>query len=76
MALKQIQEKSKDRETCPRCGGMALIIDGSYIKWLTCTKCKFKKIMEKREKPIEVVPLIEHKEEDKSPNTLKVEIED
>lgn len=57
MALKQIQNKSDDIVRCPRCGGEAVIIDGRIIKWLTCTKCKFKKVLEQKPQDIIITPL-------------------
>ncbi len=62
MALKQIENKSKDIEKCPRCGEDAVIIDGRIIKWLTCTKCKFKKVLEQKKPDISIVSL--HTEEE------------
>ena len=59
MALKQIDSKSKDRTNCPRCGGEAVFIEAKTVRWLTCTKCKFKKLMEREVEPIKVTPLIE-----------------
>ncbi len=58
MALKQLDKnQSKDIMKCPRCGGEAVVIDGRIIKWLTCTKCKFKKVLEKKEESIKIIPL-------------------
>ncbi|NIM47013.1 MAG: hypothetical protein GTN40_02530 [Candidatus Aenigmarchaeota archaeon] len=58
MALKQIEPpKESDRVPCPRCGEDAIIIDGRFVTWLTCPKCKFKKLMEKKDKGIRVTPL-------------------
>ena len=59
MAMKQTKVSSKDREICPRCGAEALIINARTIKWLTCPKCKFKKLLEKKPEPIKVTPLLE-----------------
>ena len=57
MALKQIERTSKDIMSCPRCGGEAVIIDGKIVKWLTCTKCKFKKVLEQKKPGIKIIPL-------------------
>ncbi|MDD5416584.1 MAG: hypothetical protein PHU12_01260 [Candidatus Aenigmarchaeota archaeon] len=58
MALKQVgKSRSSDITNCPRCGGEAVFIDGKTIKWLTCTKCKFKKVMEKEQENVQVIPL-------------------
>jgi hypothetical protein len=58
MALKQLEPpKESDRVKCPRCGEEAIIIDGRFVRWLTCPKCKFKKLMEKKDKGIKVTPL-------------------
>jgi len=62
MALKQIQDKSDDIMTCPRCGGEAVVIDGKIVKWLTCTKCKFKKVLEQNKDDIKVIFLNNEKE--------------
>ena len=56
MAHKQITQKS-DTVNGPRCGGEAVIIDGHMIQWLTCTKCKFKKVLEKIKEDIRITPL-------------------
>lgn len=61
MALKQIRSES-DTVSCPRCGGEAVIIDGHMIQWLTCTKCKFKKVLEKIKEDIKITPLRSDKE--------------
>ena len=58
MALKQLEPpEESDRVKCPRCGEEAIIIDGRFVIWLTCPKCKFKKLMEKKDKGIRVTPL-------------------
>jgi len=63
MAIKQISKAKKKEEItlCPRCGEEALMIDveGMFVRWLTCPKCKFKKLVKKEEeiKPIKVVSL-------------------
>jgi len=50
MALKQIENKKQsDTTRCPRCGGEAIIIDGRFVRWLNCPKCKFKKLLEKED---------------------------
>jgi DNA-directed RNA polymerase subunit RPC12/RpoP len=35
---------------CPRCGGELLTINNQLTKWITCPKCRFKKLesLEKR----------------------------
>jgi len=60
MAIRQIppfKEKSKDRTRCPKCGEEALIIDSKLVQWITCPKCKFKKLVKKEDKGIVVRPL-------------------
>lgn len=58
MALKQIDSKGKsDTVPCPRCGEAAIVIDGRFVKWLTCPKCKFKKLIEKKDDGIKVTSL-------------------
>lgn len=60
MAIRQIppgKEKSKDRTRCPRCGEEALIIDSKLVQWITCPKCKFKKLVEKKDRGVKVVHL-------------------
>jgi len=50
MALKQISPApDSDRPRCPRCGEEAIYIDGRFVRWLTCPKCKFKKLLEKED---------------------------
>ena len=59
MAIKQISPPPEEgRPKCPRCGEEALFIEGRFVRWLTCPKCKFKKLMEKEEdKSIKIVSL-------------------
>ena len=59
MAIKQMEDSNTDRVFCPRCGQEAVIIDGKTVKWLNCInqKCKFKKLMEKRDDTIKVKSL-------------------
>jgi len=60
MAVRQIpptKEQSKDRTRCPKCGEEALIIDSKLVQWITCPKCKFKKLVKKKDKGIVVRPL-------------------
>jgi len=58
MALKQLgTSDKKDRVPCPRCGEEAIVIDGRTVKWLTCPKCKFKKLIEKEDEGIKVTSL-------------------
>ena len=55
MALKQITPpKEEDKLVCPRCGEEALIIDGRFIRWLTCPSCKFKKLIKKEDEKTKV----------------------
>jgi len=55
MALKQISPPPEsDRTRCPRCGEEAIIIDGRFVRWLTCPKCKFKKLLEKEDETTKV----------------------
>ena len=50
MAVKQMKGKGEDEKiNCPKCGQEALIIDGRFIKWLTCPSCKYKKLIQKEE---------------------------
>jgi len=60
MALKQINPEPTKKNPCPRCGQEALIIEGKFVRWLTCInpKCRFKKLMEKEDN-IKVVSLKE-----------------
>ena len=59
MALKTVEEE-RGGITCPRCGQKMLVIDGSFIRWLTCPHCKHKKLEEKKEgKKIRVTPMME-----------------
>ena len=59
MATTQIGDIETNK--CPRCNtGELLKIEGTFIKWLKCPKCRFTKIVEKKEKePIKVTPLLE-----------------
>lgn len=60
MAVKQMAQKGdEDKVTCPKCGEKALIIDGRFIKWLTCPNCKYKKLLEKQDeaKKVRIVSL-------------------
>jgi len=55
MALKQISPPTEgDRTRCPRCGEEAIFIDGRFVRWLTCPKCKFKKLLEKKDETTQV----------------------
>lgn len=50
MAVKQMVPKGdEDKINCPKCGEKALIIEGRFIRWLTCPNCKYKKLLEKRD---------------------------
>ncbi len=70
MATKQIKDIKTDR--CPRCNSSKLLkIDGTFIKWLKCPKCRFTKVISKKEKsPIVVTPLIDKEEK------VKIETEE
>ena len=58
MALKQISPAPKcDSTRCPRCGEEALFIEGRFVRWLKCPKCKFTKLLEKKDEGIKVTPL-------------------
>ncbi len=57
MALKNIDKRTTDTMRCPRCNGEAVVIDGKMIKWLTCTKCKFKTVLEQTKQDIRIIPL-------------------
>jgi tRNA(Ile2) C34 agmatinyltransferase TiaS len=55
MAIKQLSPAaSEDRPKCPRCGEEAIYIDGRFVRWLTCPKCKFKKLLEKEDEMTKV----------------------
>ncbi|MFQ6010427.1 MAG: hypothetical protein ACE5J7_04905 [Candidatus Aenigmatarchaeota archaeon] len=59
MAVKT-EESKKEGRACPRCGQRLLTIDGSFIRWLTCPHCKFKKLEEKeKEKKIRITPMMD-----------------
>jgi len=72
MATRNIKDIKSDR--CPRCNAMDLLkIEGTFIRWLKCTKCKYTKVLEKRETPpVTVTPLLGNSDEQK---IVKVEIE-
>jgi len=60
MAVKQITPKGdEDKINCPKCGERALIIEGRFIRWLTCPNCKFKKLLKKEDetKRVRIVSL-------------------
>jgi Zn finger protein HypA/HybF involved in hydrogenase expression len=57
MAIKQIETKKSDMATCPRCGEEAILIEGRIVVWLNCPKCKFKKLMEKKDDGIKITSL-------------------
>jgi hypothetical protein len=57
MALRQLGSKG-GRELCPRCGSEPLLfIEGTFIKWATCPKCRYKKLLEKEKTGPRVVSL-------------------
>ena len=62
MATRNIKDIKSDR--CPRCNASDILkIEGTFIRWLKCPKCKYTKVVEKKEKePVKVVPLIESQE--------------
>jgi len=37
---------------CPKCGDKLLTIEGSLTRWLTCPKCKYKKLESKTKKEL------------------------
>lgn len=57
----EVDDESKRGPTkCPKCQGKILIIDGTFIKWLTCPKCKYKKLISNKDKPpIKVTSLMD-----------------
>ncbi|MHA2338744.1 MAG: hypothetical protein ACXACX_15660 [Candidatus Hodarchaeales archaeon] len=64
MAVRQLDDKPIEKEKisnpCPKCGGETLDIDveGMIVRWMTCPKCKFKKLVEKEDKKtVKVTPL-------------------
>jgi len=55
MAIKQIAPPPKgDTVRCPKCGEEAIYIDGRFVRWLKCPKCKFTKLMKKDDETREV----------------------
>lgn len=67
-------EKEDDPKICPRCKGELLTIDGNLVKWLTCTNCKWKKLVHKEEKVIKIVPMRESHEELKTKESQKLKV--
>ncbi|MEM5804596.1 MAG: hypothetical protein QXU82_01980 [Candidatus Aenigmatarchaeota archaeon] len=64
MALRNIAQREKGELMCPRCGQKMLVIDGSFIKWLTCPSCKYRKLEEKpEEKKVAVTPILDSGQE-------------
>lgn len=63
MATKQIVHVASDVESkrCPKCNSTEILtINGVFVKWLTCQKCKYKKLIENKEKPkVKVESLME-----------------
>ncbi|MFQ6021032.1 MAG: hypothetical protein ACE5J4_03420 [Candidatus Aenigmatarchaeota archaeon] len=65
MAVRQLGEKPKKSKKeienpCPKCGEETLEIEveGMFVKWLTCPKCKFKKLVKRKDdRSVKVVPL-------------------
>ena len=57
MPIKTVYEHEEDPKTCPRCKGELVAIEGNLVKWLTCTGCKWKKLAERAEKVIKIVPI-------------------
>ena len=41
--------KKSAKPLCPKCGQDLLIIDGSFVRWLTCPHCKYKTLEEKKQ---------------------------
>ena len=73
MAMMQIDNPDRNNNPCPRCGEEALIIKGTYVKWMKCPSCRFTKLMGKeRDSKIAVVSLI-HPEKPKTPKLRVVE---
>jgi DNA-directed RNA polymerase subunit RPC12/RpoP len=56
MALKQLSGSFRETDStkCPRCGSAAIIIDGRFVRWLTCPSCKFKKLIKMEDKATQV----------------------
>jgi len=71
MAWKAVVKKEDEPKICPKCKHELITIDGTFIRWLTCTKCKFKKLLEKEREVVKVFPIKEEREE-KEPEKLKV----
>ena len=65
MAITQLKvdiddENKRGPTKCPKCSEKVLIIDGTFIKWLTCPKCKYKKLISNKDKPpIKVTSLMD-----------------
>ncbi len=54
----QRNPREEEKAICPRCRSSELLfIEGFTVRWATCPKCKFKKLMEQEKKPIKVVSL-------------------
>ena len=73
MAWKTVLEKEDEPKICPQCRHRLLIIEGRIVKWLTCTNCKFKKLVEREKEVIRVVSIEEEKRSvEKKPQKLIV----
>ena len=51
MAIRIPQHKGSP-SACPKCGDRLLSIEGSLTRWLTCPKCKYKKLESKTKKEL------------------------
>lgn len=55
MAAKQIKIKDISiTNPCPRCGSQLLTIEGQLTRWVTCPKCRYKRLEGKSNKDIVV----------------------
>lgn len=45
-------ERMGSGTACPKCGERLLAIEGSLTRWLTCPKCKYKKLESKTKKEL------------------------
>ena len=56
----KVQAAKEEYSRCPRCNDKVLIINGTFIRWLTCPKCKYKKLLENTEKPqVKITPMMD-----------------
>ena len=42
-------KKAQAKPVCPKCGQDLLIIDGSFVRWLTCPHCKYRNLEQKND---------------------------